>query len=93
LKELDDYADKLIKDFTEKEGNSGDCALLMTQYDMIISASRAFAERHKSKLRHFAHDAAACDRFGDDYGVIRQGLILQLQEIKRRASSDRPDPV
>jgi hypothetical protein len=84
--ELDEIAVKLTDPKSEK-GNQGDHALVMTQHDLIISASRAFAERHKSKLRHFAHAAGVHDRIGDDYGVLRQGVMLTLQEIKKRASS------
>jgi hypothetical protein len=87
LSELDGFANQMLQ-YDNEKGNSGDAALLMTQYDMIISGSRAFAERYRSKLRHFAHGAGLCDRLGNDYGPIKQGLISTLQEIKGRASTD-----
>jgi hypothetical protein len=87
MKELDELGAKLAQ-APQGSGNQGDHALVMTQSDFIVTASRAHAERYKSKLRHFSHAAANYDRAGDDYGVLQQGVMLTLQEIKKRASSD-----
>jgi hypothetical protein len=80
-------ARNFIEEARDTVGNSSDCALLTTQYDIITSASRAFAERHKSKLRHFAHAVATCNRMGQESGIIKKGLMTQLQEIMKRANS------
>jgi outer membrane receptor for ferric coprogen and ferric-rhodotorulic acid len=85
--ELDKFGEELTK---SDGGNAGDYALVMTQHDLMIAASRAHAERYKSKLRHFAHAAGNFERIADDYGVLQQGVMLSLQEIKKRASSDTP---
>lgn len=85
--EIEELGTRLYKEADTDTVNAGDYLLVMTQHDAIVSASRAFAERHKTRLRMFAHAAAACDRLGNENGVLKQGMDLMLTNVKARSSA------
>ena len=84
--ELDELATSLVRDGDVSQGSSGDYAMLMLQHDAIVSANRAFASRHRSKLRHFAHADGVFDRLGNEYGTVHYSCDMILTNLKRQAS-------
>ena len=85
--ELDEMALILVKQGDVSQGNSGDLAMLMLQHDAIVSANRAFASRHRSKIRHFAHANGIFDRLGNEYGTFHYSYDAILTNLKRQAKS------
>jgi hypothetical protein len=65
-------------------GGGGDP--LAMQHDAIVSANRAFASRHRSKIRHFAHANGIFDRLGGEYGTFHYSYDMILANLKRLAA-------
>jgi hypothetical protein len=84
--ELNEMARKLVNEADFSTANSGDYALVAMQHDAIVSANRAFASRHRSKLRHFAHANGIFDRLGGEYGTFHYSYDMILANLKRLAS-------
>ena len=85
-KELEETAQTLVNEADLDTVNAGDYALVETQHDAIISANRAFASRHRSKLRHFAHANGIFDRLGGDYGTVHYAYDMFLTNLKRQVA-------
>ena len=85
--ELQEAAQDFVKDATENAGSDGDYALLAAQHDLLVSANRSFASRHRSKLRHYAAAAGVQDRVGGEYGTLHYAYEVPLTNVKRVAAS------
>jgi hypothetical protein len=85
-KELDEMAQTLVSEADLDTVNAGDYALIAMQHDAVVSANRAFASRHRSKLRHFAHANGIFDRLGGDYGTVHYAYVMFLTNLKRQAA-------
>jgi hypothetical protein len=84
--ELNEMAKKLVNEADFGTAHSGDYALVAMQHDAIVSANRAFASRHRSKIRHFVHANGIFDRLGGDYGTFHYSYDMILANLKRLAS-------
>ena len=99
--DLDEQSQRYILDIldggsAEADGhpstNRGDAAVLATQNDLIVSATRAFNARHVAKLRHFGHADGVTARIGSDAGPLEQGIHRQLLTIMANAEHPRDKP-
>jgi hypothetical protein len=82
-------ARKLVQEATADKGNEADYMLLSAQHDIMTSFNRAYAQRYKSKLRHFAHGAAAQKRLSDPDGVLQYGIVDMLTAVRSKSSDSR----
>jgi len=73
------------------KANRGDAAMLTSENDMLLSAARAFNERHSSKLRHFSHADGVMERVGDPSGAL-EAIHKQLLSVMTSAAYPRNKP-
>ncbi len=85
--ELAEDARTLIRQGNCETGSDGDYAMLAMQHDLLTSANRAFASRHRSKLRHFAASAGTQDRVGGEYGTFHYSYDMTLTNINETRRS------
>jgi hypothetical protein len=78
----------LIQDSSETQGNEADYAVLMAEHDTVVSFNRAFAQRYKSKLRHFAHGGAVQKRISNPDGVLKYGITDYLTSLMGRSADN-----
>jgi len=86
MEELDTMAKTLVEKANIHTVNAGDYALVVAQQDAILSCNRSYANRHKSKLRHFAHANGIAERIGHQYGTFHFSYDMLMVNIKRQAS-------
>jgi len=84
--ELDAMAKTLVEMANIHTVSAGDYALVVAQQDAILSCNRSFANRHKSKLRHFAHANGIQERIGHQYGTFHFSYDMLMVNLKRQAS-------
>jgi hypothetical protein len=77
---------KLVQEASSTKGNEADYILLSAQHDIMVSFNRAYAQRYKSKLRHFAHGAAAQKKLSDPDGVLQYGIVDMLTAVRAKSS-------
>ena len=85
--EIDELARTLPEKADVDTVNAGDYASVLLQHDAITSFNRAFASRHRSKLRHFATGDAVAARMGHEFGTIHYSLTMPLLNISRLAAT------
>jgi hypothetical protein len=83
--ELAEAARTLFRLADDTTANSGDYALLALQHDAVVSANKAFAERYKSRIRHYTHEAGIQNRVGGEYGRMHYAMDMSAVNLKTRA--------
>ena len=84
--ELDKMAETLVKMADIHTVNAGDYALIVAQQDAILSCNRSYANRYKSKLRHFAHANGILERAGHEFGTFHYSYDMLILNLKRQAA-------
>jgi hypothetical protein len=86
LDDLSDQSSKLLEDGNVEKGNSGDWSIIQLQSDLITMVNRVHSERHRPKLRSFAHAAATCNGTAGSSGVLSCGITDVIKDVNFRAN-------